>query len=94
MVHATAHILIAAFYLATLCGLDKSIAVGFHAAIYLLMGVVDLVARLGLSRFGRWVALIGLMMAFQFVEVVDPQRADALPVVVFASSGAARGASH
>ena len=82
MLHATSYILIAALYVATLFGLDKSIAITMHAAVYALMGLADFAAHTKNVRVGRWIALLGLILAFQTVEVGNIARDDMRPPIV------------
>jgi len=82
MLHATTYILIAALYLATLFGLDKPIAIAIHAAAYAVMGLAGVAAHTKHVRVGRWVGLLGLILAFQTVEVSNIARDDMRPPIV------------
>lgn len=69
MVHATGYTFIGTVYVAVLFGLDKSVAMALHAMTYLLMGLADYAAHTKGARVGRLIGLLGLVMAFQTVEV-------------------------
>ena len=86
MVHAIAHILIGIFYVATLFDLDKTVAVGFHAAIYLLIGLVDFAKHTKIAPVSRIIGMLGLIAAFQVVEVGLLAAGDTRPPIVWCAA--------
>lgn len=69
MLHAIPYAFIAIVYLATLFGLDKSMAVALKTAAYVMLAGLCCGKRLRSVPFVRWLAMLGLVAAMQIVEV-------------------------
>ena len=82
MVHAFAYILISLFYLAMKCGLAKSDAETLLIATYALMGLVDFAKHTKIASVSRTIGMLGLIAAFQFVEVGLLVAGDTRPPIV------------
>ena len=69
MIHAIPYLALGLIIVAGMYGLDKDVADALKAVMYFWMGAGFCAGPLKKTRVGRWIALIGLAVAFVTVHV-------------------------